>query len=92
MTKIKRGIIYLLIMIVLFSSVFFMTLKVLEPKIPDVASWEKYMVKNGDTLWSITPYKEGYDIRDLIDCIQNHNNIDAMIFPGDIIEIPIWED
>lgn len=92
MTKIKRGIIYLLIMIVLFSSVFFMTLKVLEPKVPDIVNWEKYMVKSGDTLWSITPYKEGYDIRDLIDCIQNHNNIDAMIFPGDIIEIPMWED
>ena len=50
---------------------------------------EDYIVQSGDTLWSIaTTYKEpGQDIREYIYDIQVLNNIDCIIYPGQIIKI-----
>jgi len=92
MSKAVQNLICFLIMTVIVIGLFYGFIKALEPDVPEVDHWEEYMIRSGDTLWSITPYKEGYDIRDLIDCIQTHNNISAEIFPGEIIELPVWEN
>lgn len=52
----------------------------------------QYIIKSNDTLWSIAKeHKPGsmrYDT--YIYQIQKINNIDSVIYPGDVIEIPLY--
>lgn len=91
MSKVSRGIIYFLIMAIIICGLFYGFVQVLKPDIPEVDHWEEYRIKPGDTLWSITPYKDGYDIRDLIQEVIDHNSLtSANLIAYEIIEIPSW--
>ena len=52
----------------------------------------QYTIQHNDTLWSIAkehkPESMRYD--DYIYQIQKINNIDSVIYPGDVIEIPLY--
>lgn len=50
---------------------------------------EDYIVTNGDTLWSIaTEYKhEKQDIREYVYQLRKLNNIDCIIYPGQVLKI-----
>lgn len=50
---------------------------------------EDYIVINGDTLWSIaTEYKhEKQDIREYVYQLRKLNNIDCIIYPGQVLKI-----
>lgn len=92
MTKIKRGIIYFIIMAIILTVLVAGAVQALKPDTPEVSRWVSYRVKPGDTLWSIVPAVDGYDIRDMIDLVIKHNDIQATgLIAYDVIELPIWE-
>ena len=81
----------LLSMIILFSLIAVMT-HFNTPKEP--AEWTEYIVCNGDTICdisqSITP--DNKDYRETKYYIIEKNNIkNAMIFPGQILLVPVYE-
>ena len=83
MNKVKRGIIYFLIMTVIIVGISYLSIQMLQPKIPEVDHWESYVIRPGDTLWSIVPYEDGYDIE--------HNSLpSANLIAFETIEIPSW--
>ena len=91
MNKVKRGIVYVLIMAVIFVGVSYLSIQMLKPNIPEVDHWEEYVIQPGDTLWSIVPYKDGYDIRDMIDFVIDYNSLSsANLIAYEVIEIPSW--
>lgn len=91
MSKAVRGIIYFLIMAIIIVGLFYGFIQALKPNVPEVDHWEQYMIKPGDTLWIITPSKDGYDIRDMIQEIIDHNSLgSANLIAYEIIEIPCW--
>lgn len=91
MNKVKRGIIYFLIMTVIIVGISYLSIQMLQPKIPEVDHWESYVIRPGDTLWSIVPYEDGYDIRDMIDFVIEHNSLpSANLIAFETIEIPSW--
>ena len=56
--------------------------------------YETVTVHSGDTLWGIS---EGYcpeymDIREYISDLMRRNGIGAEIYPGQIIEVPIYNE
>lgn len=55
-----------------------------------VASVSTYTVIAGDTLWDIATdhTAPGGDIRRTVFDIQQHNGIDSVIVPGQVLEIP----
>ncbi len=83
-TNKKRFILSLLILLVIIFSAFNFCLA--ENKEIMI---EEYSVQAGDTLWSIaTEYKNrNQDIREYIYNLQELNNIDCIIYPGQIIKI-----
>lgn len=92
MVSIKKGILYFMIMAIIIFAIILGAVKALEPKCPEVNHWEKYSVRPGDTLWSIVPSADGYDIRDMIDCVIEHNELEsAGLVAYDVIELPVWE-
>ncbi len=85
--KIRLTVILLIVMIILIT----ICLKsALTPKYPEVDHWEKYVIQPGDTLWTIVPNDNEYDIRVIIDMVEEHNNITANIRAYDVIELPVW--
>ena len=64
--------------------------RVIETKAePEVEYWEEYTVKYGDTLWTIVPQNNNYDVRVIINMVKEHNNIGSDIIVGQIIELPV---
>ena len=57
-----------------------------------------YVVKSGDTLWSICSancfsdddLRGNYDIRNVIHLVEEINNTTALIHPGDVLELPYY--
>ena len=60
----------------------------------EVVSWEQVTVRTGETVWAICDrnnYSNNYDIRKIVDMVNEYNHIDGYIHPGDKIYIPIFE-
>ena len=57
-------------------------------------TYESYIIKSGDTLWSISKkYKpENVGYREYIYELRKSNGIDSNIYPGQIIKIPVSEE
>lgn len=86
------NIICIVIFLVILFGIVMMFMNALNPKLPEVDSWYKYKIKSGDTLWSITPDNDGYDMRVLIKVVKDYNNLTSSnIEEGDVIELPIWK-
>ena len=52
--------------------------------------WEKYEVRRGDTLYELAEYVNdgSYDTRDILHMIRERNDVYAVIYVGQVIEIP----
>lgn len=53
------------------------------------------IVYEGDSLWKIAEQfnSDDMDIRNYINLIQQHNEIESSVLqPGDIIEVPVWNN
>ena len=52
--------------------------------------WQKYEVRRGDTLYEIAEYVNdgSYDTRDILHMIRERNDVYAVIYVGQVIEIP----
>lgn len=51
-----------------------------------------YYVEQGDTLWTIARHysSDNHDVRRVIDMIEEINDCNATIYPGDSLEIPVF--
>ena len=61
---------------------------------PKIVDYEKYVVHSGDTLWDIAKESNGWnkmDTHDIIYDIEEASNCTALIHPGQIIYIPIYD-
>lgn len=62
---------------------------------PDPVSYETYVVKQGDTLWSIAQQSDMWnkmDARNIIDDMEERSNCNALIYPGQIVYIPMYNN
>ena len=86
--KFKRFMFLAILLISFISFTLFSTFKAYSKDIPQ---FDYITVHKGDTLWSIASnYSADKDIREVIYNISKINNInDAVIYPGDIIKIPL---
>lgn len=52
-----------------------------------------YVVEQGDTLWTIARRysTERHDVRKVIDIIEEINDCTATIYPGDWLDIPVFD-
>lgn len=78
------------IVIVVLVCVFFIACI---PSMPDPVDYERYVVKSGDTLWGIAQQSDGwnkYDGHSIIDDICERSNCTAMIHPGQVVYIPMY--
>lgn len=60
---------------------------------PATIEYETVRVESGDTLWSIcSEYcPDGMDIREYIYKVEKHGKISAVIYPGQLIEVPVYD-
>lgn len=84
----KENIYRVVIFIVIIIAVLAVVYDAMTPNI-NVISWQEYKVKSGDTLWTIVPNADKYDIRDVIDLVKEHNNIGDVLNIGQVIELPV---
>ena len=62
---------------------------------PKIVGYDTYIVASGDTLWDIATLSNGYNniSQDAIVLdIRKASNITPYINPGDVIQIPIYEE
>ena len=62
---------------------------------PEPVYYETYVVEKGDTLWSIAQHSDMWnkmDARNIIDDMEEKSNCTALIYPGQIIYIPMYND
>lgn len=60
---------------------------------PEPISYETYIVEPYDTLWDIARYSDGWNIyktRRIIDDIQKKSNVGDIIYPGQLLYIPMY--
>ena len=61
----------------------------------DILGWEDHKVTAGETLWTLCSNLDGaneYDVREIINLVEKHNNIkDAGALCG-IVELPIFTE
>ena len=63
-------------------------------KKPDIVGYDTYVVHSGDTLWDIAKESNGWnkmDAYDIIDAIEEASNCTALIYPGQVVYIPIYD-
>lgn len=87
----KKFITICLIAIILVGS---LALCVNAFKTPDIIGYETYVVKSGDTLWGIAKNSNGWnrmDAYEIIDAMEEASNCTALIYPGQIIYVPIYD-
>lgn len=88
----KRKIIYFWLVIMLTFFVFSL-INFSEGQARDNNSkmYKIVIVKKGDTLWNIAKrYGPAHrDIREIVDDIKSANNIKDLIFPGDVLYVPV---
>jgi hypothetical protein len=59
---------------------------------PTIIHYEKYIVSEGQTLWSICQENNTYkDVREMIYEVRKVNNSDCIIKPGEVLLIPVRE-
>lgn len=60
---------------------------------PKEVKYISYIVKSGDTLWSIgEKYQQGIDIRKMVEMLAEANGVEENnIYIGEVIQIPIVE-
>lgn len=89
--NIKRFKIFLVISIFLISLIVFMLFSIITVYPENIENYEYIQIKSGDTLWNIaSKYNNKVEIRKFTFIIMEKNNLkDCMIYPGDIIKIPI---
>lgn len=64
-------------------------------KAPEPTHYEVYIVQKGDTLWDIARQSDMWNKIDasyIIDDMQEKSNCSAMIYPGQRIYIPMYND
>ena len=64
-------------------------------KAPEPVSYERYVVKRGDTLWGIAKQSDMWnkiDASHIIDDMQEKSNCTATIYPGQVVYIPMYND
>lgn len=62
---------------------------------PEPVSYETYVVEQGDTLWGIAQQSDMWnkmDARNIIDDMQEKSNCSALIYPGQIVYIPMYNN
>jgi len=89
----KRFILFTLILILIFSIIIANVLNLNKSYGQDVnKEFEYYVVKKGDTLWSIVNdhYPNKYDPRNLIFQVKHLNALkDNFIYEGDTLKLPV---
>lgn len=63
-------------------------------KKPDIVGYDTYVVRSGDTLWAIAQESNGWnkmDAYEIIGDMEEASNCTALIHPGDIVYIPIYD-
>ena len=87
--RLNKVICFFIIVLLIIS--FMIILKnIINPTLPEIKYWKEYTVKEGDTLYTIIDHDNGYDFRNIIDLVKEHNNIENSIYPSQVIEIPVW--
>lgn len=86
--KFKR---FMFMSILFISILAFTSMTTLNAYSKDIPQFDYIKVTEGDTLWSIaSDYDDNKEIRQVIYEISEANNIDdALIYPGDIIKVPL---
>lgn len=65
-----------------------------EWRIPTPVDYDAYIVQTGDTLWEIGSMSNGWNHFDntcIIEHIQERSNVTALIYPGQVVYVPIYE-
>lgn len=60
---------------------------------PEPVSYERYIVKQGDTLWGIAHQSDMWNKMDafiIIDDMQERSECTAAIYPGQVVYIPMY--
>lgn len=64
----------------------------ISPRTPDNVIWTEYAVMPGDSIWSVVPHDNNYDIRDIVKMTADYNNIeDYNLIPYTVIYVPTWD-
>lgn len=64
----------------------------ISPRVPEDVIWKEYAVQPGDSLWSVVPHDNSYDIRDIVKMVADYNEIeDYNLIPYTVIYVPEWE-
>lgn len=61
---------------------------------PEIKSYESYVVQPGDTLWGIAHQSNGWNRIDgqmIIKDIRDRSNCTSTIYPGQVVYIPMYE-
>ncbi|WP_035166527.1 LysM peptidoglycan-binding domain-containing protein [Caloramator sp. ALD01] len=88
----KRKKLFLLAVICIVSSFTIISTSFMNytKKKEKIQKYETYVVQAGDTLWKIAKqYRPNEDPRKVIYEIRKHNGITPIIYPGQVIEIPV---
>ena len=91
----KTNFYEIIIFILLISSIFIM---IISPNKENFNSGkyctEKYIVKSGDTLWTIGKncIGDNADVRDWIEAVETVNNITVNIYPGQSIIVYVYNE
>ncbi len=89
MKKLLTGLLIVVIIIGCFSVI------VNGMKAPEPVSYERYVVEKGDTLWGIARQSDMWNKIDasyIIDDMQEKSNCTALIYPGQVVYIPMYND
>ena len=89
--NIKRFKIFLFIITFISSLAIFILLSTITVYPKEEIKYDYVCIKAGDTLWNIAiNYNNNIDIRKFVNIIMEENSlVDAVIYPGDIIRIPL---
>lgn len=87
----KRFKTFLFLITFLISLTFFILISTITAYPKEEVMYDYVYIKAGDTLWDIAnEYNNDIDIRKFIDIVKKENSLSsAVIYPGDIIKIPL---
>jgi len=90
-TDVKRFKRFMFISILFVSILVFASMTTLKAYSKNIPQFDYIRVEKGDTLWSIASKNmNGKDIRKTVYEISKLNNIhDSVIYPGDILKLPV---
>lgn len=91
MHKSKKGVLkYILCILIIILMILFLADGI---KQPEIIGYKDVLIQNGDTLWSVCANNsENFnDIRTCIYDTKEINNIGSIIYPGQVLKIPIYD-